>query len=82
MSWTNAIVSGSGSGGKAERTEGTKVIFSILWHLLGVSGHGAEIPVPGKSHKLMQDHEQGKECKITSLPFYSDSQFTVEEIEA
>lgn len=64
---------GGGEGAKREGqkggTEGTKVIFSVLWHILGVSGHGAGTPIPGKSHKHMKEHEHGEECETAFLPF-------------
>lgn len=74
MLWITAIL-GLMSRGKAEwwkeGTEGTEVVFSILWPVLGVPGHRARIiPISGKSHGQLKEHDHGKGSKISLQPFY------------
>lgn len=68
--------------GQKGNAEGTNAIFSVLWHRLGGSGHGARIPIPGKSHKHMEEHENTKAPEAAFLPSDSNSQLTGEEAEA
>lgn len=53
-----------------EGTEGEKVVFSILWHILGVPGHRAGMSISGESHGQVKEHEGGKGSKISLQPFY------------
>lgn len=51
--------------GRKEGTEGRKVVFSILGHILGVSGQRVGIPILGKSHGCVKERERGQESKIS-----------------
>lgn len=54
--------------GYREGTEGRKVIFSILWYIQHVSGHGAGISIPGKSQEHVKECELGQKSEISLLP--------------
>ena len=56
--------------------------FSLSLGTIWGSGHGAGIPIPGKSHEHMEEREHGKDPEAAFLPSDSDSQFQVEGVEA